>query len=268
MYLGDQPESYRHVWGRFVVEQLALSLDLSDQTTVEIHAGQVYIDAIAGALRDRGIQMSTPVKVTSMGDMLQWYETQAQSSPVSRSDQLLAGALVALTAVDGIRTKIELAAIAATLRTPGLYSWWVDREGAADLSRGLGHPISAGLIYAGQAGATSGVNGKASAATLAGRLLSQHFNGSTGGSTFRLTIGSILAVTLGRRAVELEISQWMSDHLRVATWSSSDPESLFAIERSVLAAMDPPLNLDEVAPTPRRAELTRLRRNYSRRAPA
>ena len=41
----------------------------------------------------------------------------------------------------------------AEVRTAGLYAWWVDEAGAADLSAVLGAPI-AGLIYAGQAGAS------------------------------------------------------------------------------------------------------------------
>jgi hypothetical protein len=40
------------------------------------------------------------------------------------------------------------------LDQPGMYSWWVDTAGAEHLSEGLGYPIAAGRIYAGQTGAT------------------------------------------------------------------------------------------------------------------
>ena len=39
------------------------------------------------------------------------------------------------------------------LGNPGLYAWFVDRQGATQLKRGLGRPVRDGVIYAGQAGA-------------------------------------------------------------------------------------------------------------------
>jgi hypothetical protein len=65
---------------------------------------------------------------------------------------------------------------------------------------------------------------------------------------------------------EAEISQWMNEHLRVATWPTDDPVALLSVERSVLSTLDPPLNLDEVPPTPLRFELTRLRRAFNHSA--
>jgi hypothetical protein len=44
------------------------------------------------------------------------------------------------------------------LDSPGLYSWWVDDRGAIDLSTGLGHPVVAGRIYAGQKGRAAVAN--------------------------------------------------------------------------------------------------------------
>ena len=63
---------------------------------------------------------------------------------------------------------------------------------------------------------------------------------------------------------ESEISQWMSDHLRVVPWPNADARALFSVERSLLSMIDPPLNLDEVPSTPLRKELTRLRKSYRR----
>lgn len=59
----------------------------------------------------------------------------------------------------------------------GLYSWWVDPAGAQHLSTGLGHEIAAGLIYAGQAGATKWPSGRRSTATLASRIGGNHIRG-------------------------------------------------------------------------------------------
>ncbi len=53
----------------------------------------------------------------------------------------------------------------AALDRPGLYSWWVDESGARDLSAGLGLPVPAGLVYAGQAGATRWPSGQPSTNT-------------------------------------------------------------------------------------------------------
>jgi hypothetical protein len=266
MYLGDQPQSYRRAWGQFVTEQLALQLPLFRGTRVEVHAGQVYVEAIRGPLSERGVRLLNPVRAGSQGEMLQWYDRHA---PVSGSEPdgvktLFAHALPILTDPSNARSKTELAAIATSLQTPGLYSWWVDEAGAADLARGLRHPVPAGLIYAGQAGATREPSGKTSAATLASRLLGQHFNGSMRGSTFRWTIGAILGAAQNRRATEAEISQWMTDHLRVVPWLGADAGLLLSIERSVLSVIDPPLNLDEVPVNPLRTELTRLRKIFGR----
>jgi hypothetical protein len=266
LYLGDQPQSYRRAWGQFVAEQLSLRVPFVRDTCVEVHAGQVYIEAIRGPLTERGVRLVNPVKAGSQGEMLQWYDSHAPAS-ASEPDgvnTLLARALPILTEPSNARTKTELATIAASLKAPGLYSWWVDDAGASDLARGLGHSVRAGLIYAGQAGATREQSGKTSAATLANRLLGQHFNGSMRGSTFRWTIGAILSAVHDRRATEGEISQWMSDHLRVIPWPSADAGTLFSVERSLLSMIDPPLNLDEVPSAPLRKELARMRKIFPR----
>lgn len=57
---------------------------------------------------------------------------------------------------------------------PGLYSWWVDTAGAAELTTGLAHPVEEGLIYAGAAGATRWPSGQASTNTLWGRVARMH----------------------------------------------------------------------------------------------
>lgn len=75
------------------------------------------------------------------------------------------------------------------LRSPGLYSWWVDAEGAVDLSRGLGANVAPGLIYAGLAGATRSRSGRKSKNTLWGRIKSMHLGGRHEFSTFRLSLG-------------------------------------------------------------------------------
>jgi hypothetical protein len=48
------------------------------------------------------------------------------------------------------------------LTAPGLYSWWVDDAGAADLTAGADLSVQPGLIYAGLAGATRWPSGRRS----------------------------------------------------------------------------------------------------------
>jgi hypothetical protein len=144
----------------------------------------------------------------------------------------------------------------------GLYSWWVGAEGAADLSRGLGHPLAAGLIYAGQAGATRWPSGRRSANTLWGRIRGMHLGGTAEFSTFRRTLAAIL-----RRVLDLEgeddprLSVWINARLRVVAVAVSDADRLGATEAAVLGILDPPLNLRGRPPTPIRTRLADLRRD-------
>ena len=102
---------------------------------------------------------------------------------------------------------------------PGLYAWFVDREGAEHLADGIGLRAREGLIYAGQAGA------RTSSATLGSRICGNHLGGDIYGSTFRLTLASALRVRLALapsggghmgRDGEARLTEWMRRHLDVA----------------------------------------------------
>jgi hypothetical protein len=150
------------------------------------------------------------------------------------------------------------------LATPGLYSWWVDQEGARHLSIGLRHELKAGLIYAGQAGATRWPSGRRSDNTLWARLVEMHINGSVGFSTFRRTLDAILHEPLRLdRPDDPMLNDWMAAHLRVQTWACQDASTLGQVEAAVLAALDPPLNLKGMGGTPLRARLKVLRSGAS-----
>jgi hypothetical protein len=145
---------------------------------------------------------------------------------------------------------------------PGLYAWFVDKAGAAVLARAAEAPLSAGLIYAGRAGAGT------SSATLRSRITRNHLGGRIRSSTFRLTLASLLAAELrlagaGGRTLasdgEERLSRWMSEHLAVAVTPVVDPAALVGLEAAVLNRLDAPLNLEGMAPTRLRARLTRLR---------
>lgn len=160
------------------------------------------------------------------------------------------------------------------LRLPGMYAWWVEESGAKQLSAGLGHPISTGLIYSGQTGATKWPSGKSGNATLRARLVSQHCNGRVGGSTFRLTLAAILAKqldleTIGSRRMASEsesvLSSWIRDNLSVSYHGFGDRDALASLEDHVLDDLDPPLNLAGRPPSPGRSTLKELRSSFARR---
>jgi hypothetical protein len=72
----------------------------------------------------------------------------------------------------------------------GLYAWYTDKTGADDLSKGIGAPMSEGLIYAGQTGATLWPSGKRSNSTLSGRIGKNHIRGRMKRSTLRRTLAA------------------------------------------------------------------------------
>ncbi|HVW42387.1 MAG TPA: hypothetical protein VHC18_13655 [Amycolatopsis sp.] len=128
----------------------------------------------------------------------------------------------------------------AGLRLPGLYSWWVDRDGAAALSAGLGQPIESGLIYAGLAGATRSCSGKKSTNTLWGRIRGMHLGGRHDFSTFRLSLGSILASARAESEIDEER---LTGLIAVPV---GDPDALDELETVVLAELNSPLKLNKM----------------------
>lgn len=155
---------------------------------------------------------------------------------------------------------------------PGLYAWWADAEGLGVLSTALDCQLSP-LIYAGLAGATHWPSGKASAVTLWARVGQLHLRGNIRGSTFRRTLAAILRPVLGlgltvpdrlTNESEARLSAWMVGHLLVAIQPYPGRATLGAMERSILGQLDPPLNLDGMAPSPVRRRVRVLRHELSK----
>lgn len=57
----------------------------------------------------------------------------------------------------------------------------------------------------------------------------------------------------------------MHAHLRLIAVPVDDADTLGDVEIQVLLQLDPPLNLDKVAPNPLRSELSALRKKYGRK---
>ena len=203
-----------------------------------------------------------------IGARLHWYDSQGVETnepPVKGSVSTVDDLVELLQSQDAAITPSEfLGGQGAGLRCPGLYSWWVDETGAADLSRGLQHAIQPGLIYAGLAGATRWPSGKRSTNTLWSRIHGMHLGGNHEFSTFRRTLGAVLANEKGLDHIdEHRLTAWMHEHLRVIAVPYHDANSLGTLEEAVLRTIDPPLNLRGMSPTSIRARVSELRRRYT-----
>jgi hypothetical protein len=254
-----------------VVDQLTDKVGSLDGRTVEIHAGAAYADPIRDHLVSRGAMVVEPLRGLRMGQRLAWYAKALDpdlhlgpTPPASNINELVG----ILGRDDGAVTPAEfLARGGSGLKHPGLYSWWVDAQGAADLTRGLGEPVDPGLIYAGLAGATKVPSGKKSTNTLWGRIRGMHLGGRHEFSTFRLSLGSVLASAAGSTAInEDKLTSWMHAHLRLVAVIVEDADALGGLETGVLAALNPPLNLDKMPTSPLRLRLSELRRKYRQKA--
>jgi len=168
----------------------------------------------------------------------------------------------------------EWPAGAEGLDRPGLFAFWVDEAGAADLSRGLDLPLEAGRIWIGQAGATRWPSGRANSDTLGDRIARTHLQGRVRSSTLRLTLAGILfaqlelvvqASALLQASAEQDLSDWMSAHLSIAVHPHDDRDTLAGLEQAVAQRLEPPLNIEDYLPaTSARQSVIALRRRISR----
>jgi hypothetical protein len=267
-YLPETPRAYRRAWGSFVVARLSLLMGDLRGLTIEVHAAAEYIDAIRGPLIAAGAGLVEPLEGLTHGQRLHWYDDQSEVPTVDPEPSS------ALPTVQELVGRLRESAIALTpaeliqrgpadLRVPGLYSWWVDAQGAQDLSAGLGGSIEPGLVYAGLAGATRWPSGKKSSNTLWSRITGMHLGKKHSFSTLRRTFGSVLAASHGWSEIdEVALTGWMQDHLRVVLVPYPDADDLGRVEEAVLSELNPPLNLRSVPSTDIRRALSALRSKH------
>ena len=272
-YLPDTPPSYRRAWGEWVAARLELLVGPLRGKVLEVHACEAYVAAATPALRARGAELLLPLEGLRQGERSAWYDDQlsrTDGGPPAASTTASASAqsdedphrwAEQLSDASSALSPSALDPLSSALRQPGLYSWWVDAAGAADLSRGLGHRIEPGLVYAGQAGATRWPSGRRSGNTLAARLVGMHLGRKAEFSTFRRTLGSALGVERGWQEIdEPGLTAWMHAHLRVLALPHPDGDSLGDLEEKVLQLLDPPLNLRGMASNTVRSRLKELRK--------
>lgn len=274
LQLSKTTKQYRRDWGAQVVEQLRSAVGPLAGVAIEIHAGAAYADAIHEGLCAAGAIVAAPLRGLTMGRRLQWYTTDPNdsNSPAASQHQDSAPDVSELlrhlgNEEDSITPSEFLDTGGACLRAPGLYSWWIDSNGAATLTAGLDQYVEPGLIYAGLAGATRSRSGRKSTNTLWGRIKGMHLAGRHEFSTFRLSLGSILAHARGESEIdEAALTLWMHNHLRVIAIPVDDADILNHLETAILAVLDPPLNLAKMQRTPVRKRLTDLRRQHGHRS--
>jgi hypothetical protein len=206
--------------------------------------------------------------------------TSAPAPPgddAARPQWLERDAWTALDDLDGSPALVrasEWPAGAGGLDRPGLFAFWVDESGAADLSRGLDLPLEAGRIYVGQAGATRWPSGRVGADTLGDRVGRAHLAGKVRSSAARLALAAVLldqlelvvqAAMLLQASSEQALSDWMRAHLSVAVHVHDDRDTLAGLEQAVVQRLDPPLNVEDYLPaTSVRQRIAALRRRISR----
>jgi hypothetical protein len=161
-------------------------------------------------------------------------------------------ALTALTRTGSVAVSAEF-----TLPDrPGLYAIHADAAVWKELQ--LGPPPDDRPLYVGK-----------SESSLHGRDLRTHFaDGRTGSSTLRRSFAALLHDTLNLRGIprntadpgyyqnyglspadDAKLTAWMRRNIRLSVWPSPDGVVLTDLERQVLAALKPPLNLkDAVTP--------------------
>jgi len=274
----------RRTWATSVLSELDAELESCAALTFEIHAGASYVDyGLVDGLLARGAVVERPCVGLSMGQQLAFYaEPHAAGAAARPSPRTTAPQCRECDARDAIADLDESPTIVpacdwpaeiACLDQPGLYVWWVDDAGAADLSRGLGLAVAPGCIYAGQAGATFWPSGKNTDNTLGKRIGQLHLGGKVRGSTFRHTLAAILYEQLGVQvrasmritpASEKALTAWMYGHLSVAVYSHEDRDTLSSLEHVMLQRLNPPLNLSHMSATPVRARLSELRRRINK----
>ena len=275
--LSDLSAAGRRRWGERVTSDLVERFGSVEDMVFEAHAGEAYRRAIKPGLLANAARLEAPLAGLPLGAQLAWYDARVDRAQLpGRTDSRRR--LCTRAEVEGALRALDLAPVRVAARDwpgqltnlsqPGLYSWWVDREGAGDLSAGLGHRVRPGRIYAGQTGATKWPSGTIGKATLASRIGSNHLRGRIRGSTFRLTLAACLTTPLRLNHIDAQhldaeseqrVSAWMRKHLEVAVLPFLYRDSLGDLEHNVLAELDPPLNLDGMATTPLRATLARLR---------
>lgn len=170
------------------------------------------------------------------------------AGPSSAVDEVLA----ALTDPD---RAVAPAALDELHEVGGLFAWHVDGTGARTLNRGLVLPLRRGVVHVGHT-----ASGLGTPRTIRGMVQDVHLHGPSRGSTFRLTVATVLREPLALRSLDdPRLTQWMIEHLRVTTWPLEDDELIRDRAERVVELLGPVLNLEHAGAARVRRRLQQLR---------
>jgi len=158
-------------------------------------------------------------------------------------------ACVTLTAMNGNALRGDSVSVQRARKVvpaePGLYAWWA-RPDALPGVEGPRHPDGEReLLYVGLAR-----SGPSSRATLQSRVVGNHIRGTTGQSTLRRSLASLLVEQEGWRSRftdrpllvpedEQRLNRWMEQYLAL-TWTVH--QQPWTVEAQVITELTPPLN--------------------------
>jgi hypothetical protein len=267
MSLDDMTAKARGRWADRVLAALDREFPAMVGVTFEIHAGSSYRDhGLIDGLLERGAGVEVPAKGLSRGEQVSFYQSVTDSTG-SFTPEASAHVAYLSVATNACRAD-EFPVDRRVADQPGLYAWWADDQGGAQLSTIVGEALPS-LVYAGQAGATTERSGTERQATLLSRIRGNHLGGRISSSTFRKTLAALLRDELGLELIapgrlapegEALLTSWMRGHLSVSISPHPDRATLSSTEREVLRRLDPPLNLMEMGATSVRHLLKNRRR--------
>lgn len=252
--LKDQSSRYRHTWSERVIDRLRQEVGSLNGKVIEVHAGAPYVEALRAPLMRSGGVLSTPLSGLALGQQLAWYIGQGRPARVTireASEDDVRRAISVLGNTGESCSPSDFPWGRTDLDSAGLYSWWINGVGAEAISSALGVEVREGLVYAGQAGATSWPSGKRSSATVLSRVAGNHLRGRVTASTWRFALAATLDDSLG---LEIDggtldppsqdrLTAWMANHLRLAVHPVENRQILGDLESRLLAVLDPPMNI-------------------------
>lgn len=229
-------------WAAFVVARLSAHVTLL-AAVVELRAEPQVVELLRPVLHDAGAAVTLEPSTGVTGDAATAQDRPAgtevpvEPGPTGPVDTLLArlGDLEAAISLSALARETDL------LASTAMYAWWVDGQGAAELSDGLGQPVAPGVVYAGLAHAQQPPEPRRGAAALLAKVTVLRRPRSQP-SQFRLSLGAVLAAAAGGPVDDATVTTWMHEHLRVVAVPLGGSADADALERAVLARLDPPLN--------------------------
>jgi hypothetical protein len=284
--LADMEPSYRVVWAAWVVARLQSMVGSLDGMIVRVDAPTAFVGPLFSVLQDTGAAVTSggvgTASVVEHADVVDdEIEVEADEAieeveaiePEPAEPEPAEPEPVSLATVSDIGARTTIAQHLSDDRNtvpaaehdslpivPGLYAWHVDPIGARVLNRCLRLPVRAGVVFVGEVGGSTWHALVDPVLNLRDHLDRVQLHGRTRASTFRMTLATVLGDHLDMTSLDdPRLTDWMIEHLSIATWGVDDGNGLRELARGVIDELDPPLNVDHLASTEYRARLQQMR---------